>query len=127
MNYKSVPAETDAEIVGCGILTCMAIVTPMILISYLMQGRDVIQSTVIDIAFSFIAAALLMCAGGMACFTYNSVFALSGPPVISNASMTRKEIRVAASMGVTCIGASLIYVADFFWLLMQRSAFLREY
>ena len=32
MNYKSVPTETDAEIVGCGILSCMAIVTPLILI-----------------------------------------------------------------------------------------------
>ncbi|XP_023344791.1 uncharacterized protein LOC111714021 [Eurytemora carolleeae] len=127
MNYKSVPTETDAEIVGCGILSCMAIVTPLILISYLWEGRDVVQSTVMDIAFSFIAAALLMCAGGMACFTYNSVFALSGPPVVANIRMKRRELRAAASMGVTCLGASLIYIADFFWCLMQRSKFLNEY
>ena len=32
MNYKAIPTETDAEIIGCGILTCMGIVTPTILL-----------------------------------------------------------------------------------------------
>ena len=32
MNYKSIPTETDAEIIGCGILTCMSIVSPLILL-----------------------------------------------------------------------------------------------
>jgi hypothetical protein len=32
--------------------------------SYLMEGREAVQCTVMDAAFCFIAATLLMCAGG---------------------------------------------------------------
>ena len=35
MNYKSIPTETDAEIIGCGILTCMSIVSPLILFRFI--------------------------------------------------------------------------------------------
>jgi len=126
MNYKSVPTETDAEIIGCGILTCMAIVSPSILLSYLVEGRKVIQATVLDCAVSFIAAALLMCAGGMACFTYNSVFALSGPPTVANTNISRYSMQVAAAMGVMCLVSSIIYLADFFWCLFQRSSIYDE-
>ena len=34
------------------------------LFSYLIEGRRVVQATVLDCAFSFVAAALLMAAGG---------------------------------------------------------------
>merc|ERR1711872_163764 len=126
MNYKSVPTETDAEIIGCGMLTCMAIVTPVILVSYVLEGRDKIQSTVMDCAFCFMAGILLMCAGGMACHTYNSVFALSGPPTVANLNINRNSMQVAIAMGVTCIVTSLIYLADFCWCLIQRSQFLYD-
>lgn len=126
MNYKSSPSEVDAEVIGCGILTCMAIVTPLILLSYVMEGREAVQCTVMDSAFCFIAATLLMCAGGMACFTYNSVFALSGPPTVANTSIDRRALQTAAAMGVTCLATSLVYLADFFYVLLQRSRILSE-
>merc|ERR1712212_1047416 len=91
MSYKAAKSEVDAEIIGCGILTCMSIVSLTILISYLVEGREKVQSTVIDAAFSFIAAALLMACGGMACFTYNSIFALSGPPIVANMNISRQS------------------------------------
>ena len=34
--------------------------------------------------------------------------------------------QVAASMGVMCLTTSLIYLADFFYLLCQRNKFLSE-
>ena len=86
--------QVDAEIIGCGSLTCMCIVSLTILLSYLIEGREVVQSTVIDAAFAFIAATLLMTAGGMACLTYNSVFALSGPPTIVNLNISRNSQQV---------------------------------
>ena len=64
MSYKNTPSEVDAEVLGCGILTCMAIVSLTILASYLIEGREVVQSTVIDSAFCIIAAALLLTSGG---------------------------------------------------------------
>jgi len=124
MGYKETRSEVDAEILGCGILTCMCIVSISILISYLMEGREVVQSTVIDAAFSFLGATLLMTAGGMVCMTYNDVFARSGPPTIGNLNISRNSQQVAASMGVMCLTTSLIYLADFFWLLCQRNKFL---
>merc|ERR1711936_1186017 len=48
MGYKETRNEVDAEVLGCGILTCMGIVSFTILLSYLMEGREVVQSTVID-------------------------------------------------------------------------------
>merc|ERR1712062_604882 len=79
MGYKETRNEVGAEIIGCGSLTRMGIVSFTILLSYLMEGREVVQSTVIDAAFCIVGAALLMTAGGMACLTYNSVFAVWPP------------------------------------------------
>jgi len=126
MGYKETRNEVDAEIIGCGTLSLLAIVSITILLSYLIEGREVVQSTVIDATFSFLAATLLMTAGGMACHTYNQVFALSGPPVIANLNISRNSQQVAASMGVMCLTTSLIYLADFFYLLCQRNKFLSE-
>merc|ERR1712223_494946 len=126
MGYKETRSEVDAEIIGCGSLTCMCIVSLTILFSYLIEGREVVQSTVLDATFSFVAATLLMTAGGMACHTYNQVFALSGPPVIANLNISRNSQQVAASMGVLCLTTSMIYLADFFYLLCQRSKFLDQ-
>ena len=56
--------KVDAEIIGCGTLTLLAIVSISILLSYLIEGREVVQSTVIDAAFCIVGAALLMTAGG---------------------------------------------------------------
>jgi hypothetical protein len=42
----------------------MTIVSTTILLSYLVEGRDRVQATVLDITFCFVAAALLMTAGG---------------------------------------------------------------
>ena len=78
----------------------MCIVSLTILLSYLMEGREVVQSTVVDAAFSFIAATLLMTAGGMTCLTYNSVFALSGPPTIANLSISRSSQQVRLGLKV---------------------------
>ena len=64
MNYKNTPNETDAEILGCGTLTAFCIITPIILLSYCWEGKDVVQTTVLDAAFAFIAAAMLIAAGG---------------------------------------------------------------
>ena len=64
---------------------------------------------------------------GMACLTYNSVFARSGPPTIANMNISRSSQQVAASMGVMCIATSLLYLADFFYVLCQRSKFLEQY
>ena len=116
--------QVDAEIIGCGSLTCMCIVSLTILFSYLIEGREVVQvrlnptpkntslpnlkifrqsylkifqSTVLDATFSFVAATLLMTAGGMACHTYNQVFALSGPPVIANLNISRNSQQVGTS------------------------------
>merc|ERR1712183_578647 len=118
MGYKETRNEVDAEVLGCGILTCMCIVSLTILLSYLIEGREVIQSTVIDAAFCIVASALLMTAGGMACLTYNSVFARSGPPTIANMNISRSSQQVAAS---------LLYLADFFYVLCQRSKYLEQY
>ena len=154
MQYNHVPSETDAEILGCGILTCMCIVSLTILLSYLLEGREVVQSTVVDSVFCFLAAALLLTAGGesctahsrhlsrcflyflflsqctaagMACFTYNKVFALSGPPTIPNQNISRSSMQVAAAMGVMCIGTGILYLADFFYVLCQRTALLADW
>jgi len=126
MSYKATKSEVDAEIIGCGILTCMAIVTLTILLSYLVEGREVVQSTILDTVFSFVAACLLVTAGAMCCFTYNSVFALSGPATIANQNISRSSLGVAAAMGVMCILTGLIYLADFFFCLTQRRKFLDD-
>ena len=64
---------------------------------------------------------------GMACLTYNSVFARSGPPTVANMNISRSSQQVAASMGVLCIATSLLYLADFFYVLCQRSKYLEQY
>merc|ERR1719319_998739 len=126
MSYKSIRSEVDAEIIGCGTLTCMAVVTLTILLSYLKEGKEVVQATILDVAFCFTAAAMLITAGAMCCFTYNSVFALSGPPVIANQNISRSTEAAAAALGVMCILAGLLYLADFFFVMTQRRKFLDD-
>ena len=63
----------------------------------------------------------------MACFTYNKVFALSGPPTIPNQNISRSSMQVAAAMGVMCIATGILYLADFFYVLCQRTALLTDW
>ena len=106
MGYKETRNEVDAEVLGCGILTCMCIVSLTILLrssslsyylrlfsvsfivfSYLIEGREVIQSTVIDATFCIVASALLMTAGGFCSYSYyyfNAVLCLKNAPQKSN-------------------------------------------
>ena len=58
------PGPHHGQIIGCGTLTCMAVVTLTILLSYLKEGREVVQATILDVAFCFTAAAMLITAGG---------------------------------------------------------------
>ena len=63
--YDSIyPTEADAEILGCGTLICLMIVTPMILLAYAVEGRKNIQATSLDAIFSFVGAAMLIAVGG---------------------------------------------------------------
>ena len=48
-----------------GTLTCLMIVTPLILLAYAVEGRKRIQATSLDPLFSFVGAALLIASGGM--------------------------------------------------------------
>ena len=41
--FLSCLRQVDAEIIGCGSLTCMCIVSLTILFSYLIEGREVVQ------------------------------------------------------------------------------------
>ena len=66
LNYDDVVhKETDAEILGTGATMAFTIITPMILLAYAVEGRKRVQATSLDAIFSFIAAALLIAAGGM--------------------------------------------------------------
>lgn len=58
------PMEADAEILGAGTLMAFAIITPMILIAYAMDGQKKVQSTYMDAIFCFVGAATLIAAGG---------------------------------------------------------------
>jgi len=126
MSYKSSQNEIDAEVIGCGILTCMTIVTLTILLSYMVEGRKVVQSTVLDMTFCFVAAVLLVTAGAMCCFTYNSVFALSGPPIVANLNISKYSQQAAGAMGVMCIITGLLYLADFFYTFNQRNYYIQD-
>ena len=58
------------QIIGCGILTCMAIVTLTILLSYLVEGREVVQVTItififgVNIIFQHILSLKIIPGGG---------------------------------------------------------------
>ena len=73
--------------------------TPICLfVSYLWEGRDRIQATVLDCAFSFIAAALLMSAGGQYYRVFRGkccVFFSQGFSVFCHLSLASTELLLA--------------------------------
>lgn len=78
------PKEVDTEIIGSGssfqfnsifiwfgkhvaslgALVAFSIVTPMILLAYAVEGRKKVQSTTLDMLFSFVGATIFITAGG---------------------------------------------------------------
>ena len=58
------PTEVDAEILGSGAVMAFAIITPLLLLSYAIEGRKNIQATSLDPIFCFVGAATLIAAGG---------------------------------------------------------------
>ena len=53
---------------------------------------------------------------GMACFTYNSVFALSGPPTVANLSINRRSMQVRGSRVKQILGLALAWSKYWDWL-----------
>lgn len=58
------PVEADAEILGAGVVMAFAVITPMILLAYAVEGRKKVQGTYLDAMFCFVGAATLIAAGG---------------------------------------------------------------
>jgi len=47
-----------------GVVMAFAVITPMILLAYALEGRKSVQATSMDMIFCFVAATLLIAAGG---------------------------------------------------------------
>ena len=65
----------------------------------------------------------------MCCFTYNYVFSASGgriagPGTNPNINLSRSNMEAAGALGVLCIITGIVYLIDFFYLLIQRSTLL---
>lgn len=58
------PMEVDAEIIGAGAVMAFTVITPLILLAYAVEGREAVQSTSLDSLFCFVAAVMLITAGG---------------------------------------------------------------
>lgn len=57
--------EADAEIIGSGAVTAFAIISPLLLLAYIAEGRSAIQRTFMDALFSFIGGGMFLAAGGL--------------------------------------------------------------
>ena len=67
----------------------------------------------------------------MCCFTYNYVFSatggrIAGPGTIPNNSISRSNMEVAGAMGVLSVLTGIVYLVDFFYLIIQRSRLLAD-
>ena len=63
-NDEYYEAEVDSEIVGAGAVMAFTVITPLILLAYVLEGREAVQRTSLDALLCFIAAGMLIAAGG---------------------------------------------------------------
>jgi len=110
------PTEADAEILGSGTLTCLMIVTPLILLAYAVEGRKRIQATSLDPLFSFVGAALLIASGGMTCFAWNNA-----NNNVSDGQRDRRDFEIAGTLGIMSILTGILYLIDFFFVMYQNA------
>ncbi|CAB4056053.1 unnamed protein product [Lepeophtheirus salmonis] len=98
LNYNDVIfKEADAEILGQGTTMAYTIITPMLLIAYVVEGRRMVQSSSLDGLLTLVGAVLLIASGGIACFNWNS------NSNMNNMNIGRRDYEAAGSLGVMTI------------------------
>jgi len=109
------PMEADAEIVGTGATTAFLIITPMILIAYVVEGRKAIQAMKLDAMFCLVGAGTLIAAGGMTCFAWNNMVSTA------TNSVNPYNFQSGGALGVVTILSGIIYLVDFFYVMYQNA------
>ena len=108
------PMEADAEILGTGAVTTFMIVTPMILLAYVLEGRKAIQAMKLDAIFCFVAAGTLISAGGMACFAWKNY-------LVTDMNVGRYNYEVGGALGVVTALTGVLYLVDFFYVMYHNA------
>ncbi|XP_069998276.1 uncharacterized protein [Penaeus vannamei] len=96
----SVNATPDADFFVCGVLVTAIIVTPLLLVCYLM-GRTEIQQSILEVALNFLLCVFLFSAGVAGCVYWDAH--------LSNLKSLKQK---SLAMSSFCLLASLGYLAD---------------
>eukprot|EP00090_Calanus_glacialis_P035446 TRINITY_DN60520_c0_g1_i1.p1 TRINITY_DN60520_c0_g1~~TRINITY_DN60520_c0_g1_i1.p1 ORF type:complete len:176 (-),score=19.48 TRINITY_DN60520_c0_g1_i1:167-694(-) len=103
----------DAENLGNGTLVTFLIITIVLIIGYVIDGREYIQQSILEPIWNLLGAFMFMGSGSMAIITWKDEQALK---TSSSTSLTEMEyhrnISSAMAMGAMCIIIGLIYLID---------------
>eukprot|EP00096_Caligus_rogercresseyi_P007263 TRINITY_DN25076_c0_g1_i1.p1 TRINITY_DN25076_c0_g1~~TRINITY_DN25076_c0_g1_i1.p1 ORF type:complete len:172 (+),score=32.91 TRINITY_DN25076_c0_g1_i1:75-590(+) len=122
LNYDDVIfKEADAEILGQGTTMAYTLITPLLLLAYVVEGRRSVQSTSLDALLTFVGGALLIASGGISCFNWNS------NSNMNNMQVGRRDYEAAGSLAVMTTLTGILYLVDFFNVVYQRARFESEY
>ncbi|TRY78313.1 hypothetical protein TCAL_05016 [Tigriopus californicus] len=111
--------EADTEIIGSGTVTAFAIISPLLLMTYIAEGRSAVQRTFMDAVFSLAGGGLFLATGGMTCFAWNNA-------LTTNANIGRRDYEAAGALGVMSLATGVLYIIDFFYLMYRRSVILEQ-
>lgn len=93
-------SNADLDYFGGGVLVTALIVTPLLLVCYLM-GRLEIQKTIFEMVFNMLMCVFLVIAGGVCVDKWTNVGRIHD-----------KHVSQSLAMGSFCIIASCVYLAD---------------
>jgi hypothetical protein len=117
--------ELEAENLGNGALVSFLIISSVLLISYVLDGRAAVQRLFIEWFWNLLGFCMLVGAGCRAIVTWHD-FGNSPDTSANLTGIFSKNSDAALTMAAFCILAGLVYLVDFFVAYSQRKRLKQE-
>merc|ERR1712236_177538 len=115
----------DAENLGNSTLVTFMIISTVLIIGYVIDGREYIQQSILEPIWNLLGAFMFCGSGSLAIITWKDE-----PALKISSSLTEMEyhrnINSALAMGSMCIIIGLIYIVDLFVSWINRGKIMQE-
>merc|ERR1711963_827622 len=117
----------DMENLGNSTLVSFTLISCILIIAYVIDGREYIQGSILEPVWNLIGTFMFMASGVCAIITWNSEERIkrSGASSLSETEYNR-NVDTGLAMGSMCIIISLVYAVDTLWSYIVRNRILRD-
>merc|ERR1712062_367784 len=127
LKLSNTDPNIDFENLGNSTLVTYMIISSILILGYVIDGRECIPESILETVWNFIGAIMFIASGACAIITWNSQERIktSGASNLTEAEYSR-NLDAGLGMGAMCIILGLMYAVDFIVSFVQRKRILRD-